>query len=174
MAFLDSIEQLRAIEWGSSHLWDVKFPTIGRYKGAPSPFDEWFPATEVKENRATLQSFDFQGILSTYKVPQISTLFDIELVFLDDVDETLIDWIEEWINVEILHNGRYIATIAEAVKPLMIAKLDRQREVIKTDLYLVYPEIALYFQGDSQAGNHQYSVPFIVAGKYEGNMEDLL
>jgi hypothetical protein len=187
MAFLKSIDQLRTyrmpskdaqgrnitipMEWSRSYLWDVRFPD------APPPFDEWFPATEVEENIATLVSQDFEIGNTTIKIPRATTLFDIKLTFHDDANHTLSNWIASWINDEIMNGGVCTRRVSDewinsdgskgsTCKPLYVAKLNSMRETISLKHYLVYPDGAIYYSGNSQSEVDRYQVTFIIAGKY--------
>jgi hypothetical protein len=157
--FLTNINQIRAIEWGRTYLWDIKFPD------APAPFNEWFPAVEIEENLATLESFDFEGFISTYKVPKSTTVFDLKVTFVDDIDHTLAHWLEEWINTDMLGEGNYILPLVDCCRKVMVAKLNLKRELIgHMKTYLVYPEGGLYFRGTSESGLPQEELTFIIAG----------
>lgn len=157
MAVLN-IEQIRSVEWGKKYLWDVKF------QGAPTPFTDWFPAVDVDEGVASLNSYSFNSQMSTHKVPMGSSLKEVKLTFYDDESQTLINWIRDWINIEILNNGEFVSTLDKCVKLLQVTKLTSQRTILQTASYHVYPEIDLAFNGSSHSDAQLYTVPFIVAG----------
>jgi len=52
--FLASIDQIRSVEWGKKYLWDIQFPD------APAPFDVFFPAADLDETPAVLESYTLQ------------------------------------------------------------------------------------------------------------------
>lgn len=170
--YLRDINDMRKIRWGKTYLWDIYFPE------APSPFNNWFPALDVDENLATLNSYEFPGFLSSYKVPQSTSPFDIKVTFTDDINKTLSTWITGWINNEILHGDEssfYVSTLEESSKELHLVKLDEQKQPVTTYyangttkpnpmIYLVYPEGPINDIGNSESGLPQYSMTFIVAG----------
>ncbi len=158
MPYLNSIDQLRTVEWGRSYLWDIRFPD------APAPFNNWFPAVDVEENTATLNSQEFNAAWTTFRIPYNTSSFDLRITFMDDVNHTLRLWIEKWINEEILSGGKGTKPIAEITKPVEITKLSLDKEVIDLKRYLVYPEGGIYFTGNSNADALVYSVTFIIAG----------
>lgn len=172
--FLQDIEQMRQIEWGKTYLWDVLFPA------APAPFNEWFPATDVTENLATLNEHQIEGYMSTYSVPLSTSEFDINLTFVDDINHTLATWLGYWINTEILNKGSHISTLAESVKMIIIAKLDGKKQPVNiTDPagnkidnptgYWVYPSGAVNFEGNSESGLPTYQMALKIAGIVKSN-----
>lgn len=158
MPFLTSITQLRDITWGAKYLWDVRFPE------APAPFSEWFPAVDMDEGTANLESFTVETAVGTFKVPRISSQREISLTFLDDENNTLHDWIADWINTTILGNGSYVSTVDVATRKLQVLKLNHQRQTISQKVYRVYPEVRLAFRGGSGNEPQQYTVPFVIVG----------
>lgn len=123
--FLNNIDQVRGIEWGNTHHWDVMF-TIGtpynELPPPPYPFNTWFPAIGVEENLATLSSFPIETSLSNTTVPQRSTAFTISLTFYDDVNHTLARWISNWINIEIFNNGNAVSPVSDIVRMMVFVK----------------------------------------------------
>jgi len=164
MAFLNRIEQLRQVEWGKKYLWDIKFDDPLRT--LPSPFDEWFPAQDVEDNVANLDSFQFDGPLSTFKVPRKGQVKDVKITFVDDAAFTLFSFFENWVNSVILNDDKYISTLAESVKTLQIVKLNAKRQIIsgQTRTLLVYPEGPIIFNGSSTSDPQNYSIPLVIAG----------
>lgn len=172
--YLKDIRDLRKITWSKTYLWDISFPE------APAPFNSWFPAIDVDENLATLNTYDFPGYLGSYKVPLSTSPFDIKVTFTDDINKTLSTWIANWINNEILNGNQtsyHVSTLEESVKELNLVKLNEAREPVKIYydnkkttvrpnpmVYLVYPEGPINDAGNSDSGLSQYSVSFIVAG----------
>ncbi len=154
MAFLKNINDLRKIEWGRKHLWDVKF------KDAPAPFNEWFPAISIEEGLSSLESHDVQSAMTSHKVPKASRFKDIKITFYDDQAGTLREWIKKWVNTDILNGGKYLSTLESSCKPVTILKLDHKRTPISTSTYFVYPETDLMFEGDSSSDAVMYAVNF--------------
>jgi len=154
-----SIDKVRNIEWSRSYLWDVKFPD------APAPFNDWFPAIDVELNLATLNSYEFQGGASTYKVPQLSSAFDLKITYVDDINDSLTRWISDWINADILSENNTLKPLKQIVKMVQIMTLDLDRTPLHVYSLWVYPEGSIYFHGDSNADPHTYTVDFVIVGK---------
>lgn len=154
-----NIDKIRAVEWGRTYLWEVRF--IG--KSAPkAPFNDWFPAVHINENLATINTMQISAGTSTYEVPQSTTLFDITIDFVDDVNLTLEKWLTDWINSMVV-DGR-VQYLENCVRDLLVMKLGLDREPISTKSYRVFPSTALYFDGNSESAVPQYSCKFIIAG----------
>lgn len=164
MAFLNNIEQIRQVEWGKKYLWDVKFDDPLR--SLPAPFDEWFPAQDVEDNVANLESYQFEGPISSFKVPRKSSVKDVKLTFIDDAAFTLFTFFEEWVNLVIFNDDLFVSTLSESVKTLQIIKLNAQRQIVsgKTRTLLVYPEGPIIFNGSSTSDPQNYSIPLVIAG----------
>ncbi len=160
MAFLKSLEQLRSIEWSSSHLWDIKFENV------PSPFDSWFPATDISLNEFALDPYNFTLATSTFEVPKSSTLFDLKVTFVDDIKLTISEWVSNWVNNEIFADGS-VQTLEEAVKQVTIVKMDNRHEIIHgwPKSFWVFPKGSLYFNGKSTAEPHSDELEFVIAGQ---------
>ena len=73
MAYLTNIDQIRAVEWGKSYLWDIKF------EDAPAPFDSWFPAIDVEEHLASLESQSFEAYMTQFKIPKSYAIPEIKI-----------------------------------------------------------------------------------------------
>lgn len=159
MVFLKDIEQIRAIEWGASYQWDIMIPS------APSPFDAWFPAADVDEDLANLETYAFDSSQHTFKIPRSGTQTNLRITFYDDVKHTLLYWFENWINNTILNHGKYVTPLLESVKLVQLTKLNSRREVMRTSSYFVFPEGPVQFSGKTQSDVNQYSVSFVIAGK---------
>ena len=150
--------QVRAISWGATYLWDIRFPD------APAPFNQWFPATDVEENLATLNTKPLELFISTYEIPLSTTLFDLKITFTDDVKHTIEGWISSWINTDILNDGSGITPLADCCKLVQLTKTNFQKEILKSASYWVFPKGALYFHGTSDASAVSNMVEFVIAG----------
>lgn len=155
--FLNNLSQVRAIEWGASYLWDIKL------EGAPAPFSDWFPATDVDINNITTTSF--VGTMSTteFKSPMNKSAPDMSITYLDDEEGTLHHWFEEWLNSTVSNEG--VLTLAEAVKTLHVIKYRRDKSVVYRKSYLVYPDGGHPFKGTSSSEADQHNLNFNIAGK---------
>lgn len=159
MAFLNSIEQLRAVEWGAKYLWDIKF------EGAPSPFDLWFPASDVDEELANLDSYAVESSQNSFKVPRTGTALNLRITFFDDARFTLLNWMTNWVNKEILNDGKHVSTLETCIKQVTVIKLNSRKEIIKKSSYWVYPDGLIAFNGSSTPDSQQYSIPFVIVGR---------
>ena len=167
MTFLKTADELRAVEWGRTYLWDLKFR---KYEGNPksiSPpgkFINWFPAETVTENLAALDMAEFAGFLGAdYNIPKSSSSFGISITFLDDINHSLSTWIANWINKEIMNGGDYVSTISESVKWVDIAKLNQDRSLQTMNSYLVMPKGEINFEGTSESDVPRYTMEFVAA-----------
>lgn len=169
--WLNSINQIRKVQWGLSHLWDIKF--VDPRGKLLAPFNEWFPASDVEENLATLNTFSFEGgIYDNLQVPKSTTLQTVRITFFDDEHHSLATWISNWINYEILGGENssdpfayQIAPLQDCVKQLFIQKVNSRQQNLDINAYWVFPEGEITFSGKSTSEVHSYSMNFIVAGK---------
>jgi len=170
------INQLRSIEWGKKFLWDILFIDPQDHIGTPPEkarglgrrFEKFFPASDVRENIAILSSYEWQIYMSTFKTPRQTSLFDIDLTFFDDSEDTLLNWLNDWINITILNNGRFLTPLEQCVRLVQLRKLNGRREAISENTYWVYPEGPISYSGSSSSDPKQYFVKFIIAGKASG------
>jgi hypothetical protein len=146
MAYLRNIEQVRSVQWGSDHLWDILFLD----GNPPSPFDSWFPAKTIRENKFTQQSYNGNIGNTTFKLPESTTDFSLDVTFAEDVGLELLQWFADWVNNDIFLGGagqvNYLESIARNVA---IVKMNARKEPIRITQYLVYPEGEMYFEGAS-------------------------
>lgn len=160
--FLNNIDQVRAIDWGSKHLWDVRFPD------APSPFNSFFPATEFNDDGTTGISRDQPFFISNYKTPMGQASANITFQVLDDVNNTIFNWIRDW-HRKIYDDTKGLLTLSEAVRPLILVTLDRQRNTLETQTLYVFPDGGLPKSGTSTADSVSLNLTFVVAGRQYGN-----
>jgi len=160
MAFLNNINQLRHVEWGKSFLWDFRIPD------APAPFDQFFPAIDIEENLANLESFNFEGYNNSFKIPQKRTVKDVKVTFVDDYKNSGLSFFTQWVSNEIFReNERYstTATLQDAAKQILIQKLPSTRgDALLQSSYLVYPEGPLAFRGNSESGLLIHQVTLVI------------
>ena len=161
MASLSDIEQIRSVEWGRSFLWDVRFvqPDV-----PPDPFDTWFPAIDIEEHVGVIESHTIEAYNTSIKIPRKTGPKELRLTFLDDVNHTLFNWLDEWINEKILNDGLNVAPLSEAVRKIHVSKLDTKRREIAQSIYLVYPDNPLLFTGNSSSDLLSYSIGFQIVG----------
>lgn len=157
-----SMEQIRSVDFAQDHLWDARLMDSG--ENGIGRFTDWFPATSVVENLATLNNHEFEGFLSTYSVPLNSSEFTVDLSFYDDVEHSISYWITDWINNGILNGGKGITPAAQSKRLLEIRKFNAQHELLSHTIYWVIPDGSLDFEGHSEAGSHEYNMTFKVLG----------
>ena len=165
------IGQLRSIEWGKKFLWDIKFVDPQDHISGPNParglgkkFQDFFPASDVRENIGTMTSYEWQIYMSTFKTPRQTSLFDLDVTFFDDATDTLLNWIDDWINITILNGGQFLTPLEECVRLLQVRKLNGRRETISENSYWVFPEGPISYLGSSSSDPKQYFLKFIIAG----------
>ena len=164
MAYLNSLNQIRSVNWGKKHLWDIQFPE------GPSPiFNNWFPATEVEVTEAVLDTYSVEYYNQMFEVPMSTGLRELRVTFFDDAKFTLFFWFRKWVNNEILNlnqTSNYISRLEKSVKSVNLLKLDDTRKtILESKSYLVYPKLTLSWEGTSTPEAQQYQIPFIIAGE---------
>lgn len=163
MAFLDSLEQIRSIEWGQSYLWDARFSD----PSPPAPFATWFPASTMDEDIFSLESFNFDARGGQFAVPlRRGQIKKVSFNFHDDADNTLLNWFETWVNETILdRNGTTVSPLEECVRLLTIVRLNSQRQTVGNPRnYWVYPEGSLSYSGTSSSEVRSFSVNLVIVG----------
>ncbi len=170
MAFLNSIEKLRAVQWSSQLLWDVKFfnatQTEDPTKRLPKPFDEWFPAQTVEDQTADLETFQLETAQKPLFFPKMGGKKTIKLTFVDDSAHQLHSFFETWIESTIQNEETHISTVSESTKFLQVVRLTPNKEII-ADLirtYLVFPISPLIYEGSDKPDPNQYSITFVKVG----------
>ena len=170
MLYLQGKNNIREVNWGATHLWDIRFDD------APPPFNGWFPAVDVEENVFTLETKQLEFYMSTYELPVTTTLFDLKITYLDDVNLTLQKWFTKWINVEILNNGQAITPLDECCKRVHISKFNHQRNNPNSDSnsvqqssYWVFPKGGMHFNGTSDSEVVSKTVELVIAGTIDVN-----
>jgi hypothetical protein len=158
---LANINQLRNIEWQKSFLWEFIFPDVG------GVFTEFFPAIDIEENIANLESFSFEAYNNTFKIPKSRTVKDIKITFVDDVDQTGLKFFTNWISNEIFDesgNNSTTAPLQDIAKQVIVQKLSPSRDVLTQSSYLVYPEGPLVFRGNSDSGLVTHTATLVIVG----------
>ena len=161
MAFLNSIEQLRSVSWGNKYLWDIQFNDSNLL----APFNTWFPALDVEEELAHVDSLSWEAGLTSFRVPQKTKSLSLKITFIDDNLTSLLTWITIWQNQSILNSGQYVSTVSTAARMVTILKLNSQRQTIVQTAYWVYPDGTITFMGNSEGGLQTYAVNFVIVGK---------
>jgi hypothetical protein len=178
MAFLTDISLLRRVQWSQGYLWDIKFvdkPFAGLLDDGvvehkvPAPFGQWFPAQDVEDEVADLESYTIEAAQTKIKIPLATSNHSLKVTFVDTEAHLLLSFFENWINSVILKKGSSVATIKESVKICQLVKLDSQRQIIQplVKTYWVYPESKLVFHGTGDSAPLSYTVSLVKAGHAE-------
>jgi hypothetical protein len=157
VAFLESIADFSSIDWGGTWLWDIQFPD------APSPFDRWFPAADIEEPLAHLDTMQIKGGATNFEIPIGSSALIIRINFYDDVNRFLETWITEWIR-SIAPGASPVLTLEESARVINISKLDSTRTEIDQYQYLVIPKGTFSFRGNSSAEVPTYPLELVIVG----------
>lgn len=160
-----SLDTLRQYQWGRNWEWSVSFP-----QGGPPPFGtDFFPATGCDITLATLDMYQFEGGLGKFELPQDSDVRSIKIDFADTVWLSVTAWVDNWINIEILHNdqvNRGIATIHEAVKLIKIERYTNKGEIAFMGAYWVFPKSAFSWEGGNESEPVKGNIEFVIAGDF--------
>lgn len=164
-------DQIRGIEWSRNTLWEVRFPS------APSPFNTWFPATDIEIEMGNLDTESFSFFMSSYSIPLRRKERTISLTFVDNAEHILLDWITAWFNSIVVPDRRLrgfkqsgVRTLSESIKQIDITRLTSRQRAINVgvsyiDSYNVFPSGSIKFIGGSgESKVNSYSVDFIIAG----------
>ncbi|QJT70935.1 hypothetical protein GR7B_00137 [Vibrio phage vB_VcorM_GR7B] len=166
--FLESIDQLRLVEWNTDHLWDIRLPNIDANKlgELPSYFQNWLPVIDIEENLATMNTQKFDLYNSNTSIPIGTGEFDMTLIFADDHENKLLTYFKNWINRDILgsNNQGRVTPVFDAARQIWVRKLTRQKINVETRRYWVIPEGSVDFSGKSQSELSQYQVKLVVVG----------
>jgi len=163
---------LRSINWGRNYRYDAQFGD----GSVPSPFQDWFPLTDVEVNEGTVVSTEYKFGQSTYRFPIHANAMDMRMTFNDDEDYTLLQWLKTWYNqiagsgfVEGIRGG-FVQTLAECARPLTLVRLGPDGEpatdpntMLNVKLW-IYPDQAFYWRGSSMPEIPTYPANFQVVG----------
>ena len=128
-----TLDKFDSVEYDSVHLWECQID------GAPSPFNQWFPAQSIDEPTkgmsVSTKSFGLEEIneLNTYNAISLRT----ELI--DDSKSTLEQWLRQWqkdCSVENYNGYRYLDQILHSMR---ITKYTWQKQKVYTREYFVIP-----------------------------------
>jgi hypothetical protein len=162
--YLEDISMIRAVEWGSSHLWDIRFKDDEGLK----EFANWFPASNVEEGLFSANMHTFEAAGSSFAIPKSQGLETIKITFLDSVQLTVHSWLRDWVKGTIYHHGRYVARIGDTgvLRRVQIKKVDKKHKNLasgmKEGTYSVYPQGPFHFAGDSEGNIVSNTVEFVI------------
>lgn len=175
------ITMIRAVEWDKKYLWTVDFKDSGPDAcNPPAPFDDFFPANDITIPMANLESNIFEAPQMSFKVPHRAQHSDIQVTFYDDEKKTLLLWIKDWMNLDILNDGRFVSGMLDKhklitgvdsfgirrnvkpVRPMRVALLDAFKDEIQVYQFLVYPEGNIDWNGAQASDAQMYTITFSV------------
>lgn len=158
--YLKGRTQVRSVNWSKAWLWDIRF------EAGPSGFNNWFPASSIEINEFSIEPFEIIGGNSSFAIPKNTSLFDLKITYIDDIHLHIEEWINHWVNIEILGGGN-TATIEESVKLVNIIKYKNNNKIVQgyPKNYWVFPRGALYYKGSSEPTNLTDTLEFVIAGE---------
>lgn len=202
-------EKLSSVSYQNSLSWEVAFFPANRNdilnptkSLLPAPFNEFFPVATVSENILSISEYGFQNMYSNYSIPQKSSELVIDISFYNDENNYVLNYITDWINKDILGDGKYVSPLKEIVKCLAIRKyslepnpesygnanangifgyqgqfnnrtvLEHKKINVSSKYYLVYPTGSINWDGDSDGQIPTYSLQFHIAGELNKNEAD--
>lgn len=177
----DSIDVIRSIDYDVKYLWAIKIVT-GK---PPVPFDTFFPAQDVAVPMAIVESETIEFAQSSIQVPMKSTGKELSITFYDDEKRTLLYWLTDWMNIDILNGGNYMSGIEDRhtihtstkrtatldgsletgvipVRQIQLTLLSKYKKVDKTIVYDVFPVGELPWVGDQSSEAQTYTVRFAI------------
>lgn len=163
------IGRLRSTEWAKKYLWELKFVNAisndqVQNPTPNSPFDEWFPAIDIEENVANLETLTKDVYGTNFSIPLKGSLKTMKITFLDDINHTVFNFMRNWINVEILNNGLYTSTLEKSIKAVQVNQLNNARGMVESTTYAIFPQGSLTRVGSSSSDGQAYSMDFTIAG----------
>lgn len=169
MAIFD-INKLREVEWDQGYLWEIMFKetsNTGHKSKLVAPFDEWFPAATVNDERFSIAEHPIDvHQFGSIPFPNSSVQRSITVGFYDDMNNTLLKWFSTWVNEDILNKGLYLTPLSQCTKEIYITKLNSQRQPIGSPIsYLVIPSGNLDYQGTEHSDSTIHSVRLLIVGE---------
>ena len=161
------LDALRNVNWSRSYLWEVDLD------GAPTPYgpgqSPGLPVVDVDAPLAMGHTYDIESGIQLLRVPLKSQSYDIRLTIYDDENGTLEKFFIEWFQQ--IYNPRLgVLPIHQAVRKMVVKKLNSRRQLISNITYWVYPNGTLLSANKSDSGPRQYSIEFVVARKENDEM----
>ena len=185
------MDRLRAVEWGRKYLWAIKFlerpVSIGSIP--PEPFNDYFPASDIDLEIANVDSHPMSFGQKDYKIPIRSGTKQLSITFFDDTNSTLLKWMRDWIEKDILNDGNFVSCLYDSHeitdsfgKRRSVAPY-RTVEIVQLTPFMeetgiryeleIYPEGNINFNGASQSEATTYTMNFVIVGeKFEANKKD--
>lgn len=177
------IGRMRTIEWGKNYLWAIRFTD----PKCPKPFDDFFPAQAVDVGLSTLESRQFDQGQTSYKMPKNTNSRNVSITFYDDDKSTLLRWMTEWIEIDILNGGYYMSCLNDShsievertsgveelgsivwpVREIEFMLLNNDLEEVEgTKRFMsIYPDGDINFAGSSGSEANIFSLSFAIVGE---------
>ena len=156
--FLKSLAQARSVQWAKSWQWDSYFP------GMPAPFQTWFPATEASRSISELETHSFTGFGDTFDIPFASGIRTFNTTFIDDHHGTIMQWLDDWMELYTLNRGYGTERLGNVVRPCQLSQSDGMGNEYRRWQLQVYPFGSLTYTGNSESRFQNYMVSFRIAG----------
>lgn len=147
---------MRGIQWDSSNKWEFEL------QGLNDLFGGWLPATSVELNFFGLTS---EGIgssgtdyLSGHTYPTL------QLSYIEPEDLRITNYLTNWMDDCVSHDGYEVKTIAQASKTFKVVKTLSTNATQYVWTGKVIPQGAMVFTGDTDGSVTQYQITFLVVG----------
>jgi len=177
----NGITSIRSVDWDKKYLWVVDFKDTGANAcNPPAPFDDFFPANDITIPMATMESKIFDFPQMTVKIPVGQTVSDITITFYDDEKKSLLLWLRDWINLDLMNDGRFVSGLLDKhplvtgsdsfgvkrnvkpIRPLRVAMLDSYRDEVQVYQFQVYPDGNLDWNAGQASDAQSYTITFTV------------
>ena len=175
----NGISTIRAVEFDKKYLWTVDFKdTSTDACNPPAPFDDFFPANDITIPMGSIESMIFDAPQMSFKTPQRANFTDITITFYDDEKKTLLLWLRDWMNLDLMNDGRFVSGLLDKhrivtgqdsfgkvrnvkpLRPMRVALLDAFKDEVQVWQYLVYPEGNIDWNGAQASDAQMYTITF--------------
>jgi len=155
---LVSVEGLRGIQWDKSNQWDVRIDGLLLRNGSL----KIFPANDLE---LTFFGIEEESIGSTgLSMPKTRTIPNITLSYIDTEIMEVTRFFTDWQRDIVSADGYEVLPQDEAMKLIVISKLNSKKETIYSWSVWAYPTGNIQFHGDSDGSIPMYSVSLTVVG----------
>lgn len=167
--YLKDINQVRAVEWGRTHLWDIYFSDDEDNR--LDEFSKWFPASSVEEGLFNTIPHTFEAAGLSFALPKSQGLETLKITFHDSVRLTVHNWLRIWVKETIHNHGHYVSRLGDpgVLKRVHIVRVDNKHVNLAKGLeeatYLVFPQGEFHFTGDSEANPTTNSIELVIVSE---------
>jgi hypothetical protein len=152
------LEQVRAIEWGRTDLWEVNFPN-----NPISGFNGWIPATDYERPVAASGSGEIPTEFTPLLYPKPDGKFSpiVRMSLLDNEARSVLNYFVAWSNQQT--SGGVQTPLAECARVVQFQLLNKQKNVIQswTDQVFLVGEYKI--TGNSEAQIPRVKVTLAIA-----------